>query len=354
MRQSAQTRRRHAGARHTSTSHGFTLVELLVVIGIIAVLIGILLPALNRARRQANQMQCASNMRQIAMGVINYTNDNKGALPPVMITDNLTGKTGDPTDPYPNGWFWAAELMKQKYVPAPNIFRPGQGDTMFFGDPTPFRCPEARTPEDATPTQGTASSLFGGYPTDLANSTGVYGEALPPSIRNDGQPAYGVVTWYQLCCIKTQKTGSDGWYPGGVNACPFVFFDKTAGPVLNAMQLPGYNRKASFARHSGLLCMLGEAATLQWVLGSNNSPPAAVVRNGDTMYLPTIAARHGKVSRNGNHAISNIAFMDGHVASFDTTSISTYTNPSMPGPNNVGAPSIPQSVGVVFTLTQAQ
>jgi prepilin-type processing-associated H-X9-DG protein len=72
------------------------------------------------------------------------------------------------------------------------------------------------------------------------------------------------------------------------------------------------------------------------------------------MYLPTIAARHGKVSRNGNHAITNIAFMDGHVASFDTTSLATYTNPSMPSPNNVGAPSVPQSVGVVFTLTQDQ
>ncbi len=77
MRSTRSSRR----ATKARTKRGFTLVELLVVIGIIAVLVSLLLPALNKARRSAVALSCISNMRQVYMEMRMYANQNSDRVP---------------------------------------------------------------------------------------------------------------------------------------------------------------------------------------------------------------------------------------------------------------------------------
>lgn len=79
-----------------TSRRGFTLVELLVVIGIIALLISILLPALGKARQQAQQVVDLSNIRQVAVAILTYSTDNMGRMLPAEVRADAVNPADKP------------------------------------------------------------------------------------------------------------------------------------------------------------------------------------------------------------------------------------------------------------------
>jgi prepilin-type N-terminal cleavage/methylation domain-containing protein/prepilin-type processing-associated H-X9-DG protein len=131
---------------------GFTLVELLVVIGVIALLISLLLPALNKARQASYRLQCMNNLRNVYFAFYYYTQDNNGMLPYGYLT-NYDGSGS-------KNMSWDDLLLMGNYG---NLYdrKLTYNEVCFWGTATasgvPFRVPKLRCPTD--PVDGIYASL---------------------------------------------------------------------------------------------------------------------------------------------------------------------------------------------------
>lgn len=121
--------------RPSCFADAFTLIELLVVISIIALLIGILLPALSAARTVARQSQCLSNLRQIGVAVHGYTIDHNNVMP--------LSEDSSPGSPYAAGGGTDFSVLLANYLGASGTDFAGQGSSEELLTRDVFVCPDA-------------------------------------------------------------------------------------------------------------------------------------------------------------------------------------------------------------------
>ena len=264
-----------------SSRRAFTLVELLVVIGIIAILIGILLPVLNRARESSRQARCQSNLKQIGAAAVLYSNDYQGYILP---EGYLVGGSGGE-----NTTTWALLLLDYKYASAPLVQNAASTDTSGDGDSI-FRCPD-----------GLADPILYSTFGETQNNTSI------PTSRDDG-----VADEPQRITSDTKYgwsgTTVDVWY--GIN-CDTVTRDSTGNIVTPCRRLPA-----------------------DQPIPGTNIPDTRMLKTTDLVrpndipfifdgvYLNYIVTNANRiVPRHMDRTRCNILFMDSHVEAVDRSAL---------------------------------
>ena len=153
--------------------NGFTLVELLVVIGIIALLIGILLPALNAARAMARTTKCAANLRSIGQGIAMYVAEYRGFYPAAYLYKGhkVTNGTQQPDKPIQGYIHWSSYLYTNKSAQGDSAYRSLTGWDMF-------QCPSLEN-GGLPPTNPAPETMMAGQERDPSCSSSYYDEQAP-------------------------------------------------------------------------------------------------------------------------------------------------------------------------------
>ena len=248
----------------------FTLVELLVVIGIIALLISILLPSLNSARRAAQSTVCLAQLRQLGVAITGYAVDNRGHVVPTRV------KSAAGND------FWSVLLIASKYIPKQNT-----NATSLEAARSVLVCPSIRN------IKAIASTDTDGY-SQITSAV-----ILPNLVYDVGYAING----------STQYTAGDG-----ASSVP----DLTDA----AYRLPATAISFSPAVTNAPLKKMSQLKTSDMVIlfdGWSYNPSQELTINGAPTVSRITGARHGRwrperVTTSGS---TNLLFLDGHAASYN-------------------------------------
>jgi prepilin-type N-terminal cleavage/methylation domain-containing protein/prepilin-type processing-associated H-X9-DG protein len=247
---------------------GFTLVELLVVIGIIALLISILLPSLSAAREQAMSIKCLSNMRQLGTAMATYTAETRGYMCPPDV-HNKAGAAGSISD------FWSTILVSLgylKYPPASTSAPPG--------DDNVFRCPAG----------------------NLEFRSGITGNSIPAS-RKDVNGAMG----------QLQQSSSLGMQPG-LNIYNWYGFNATStGYKWSAFRRCGTDNQTSSSTEDVV-------NTAERTTRLRNPTDMVMIYDGVFLNIQTVNANRLN-ARHMKQKYTNLLFADGHGESWRTADL---------------------------------